>query len=58
MMNMLDKDVWCDWTYDENYDTWETTCGHAHCFMDGGPNENHMKFCPYCGKKLKERKPK
>ena len=52
------KNCRCVWVYDENHDNWNTTCGHAFCFIDGGPNENHMKFCPYRGKKLKERKPK
>jgi len=51
-------DKWCVWTYDENHDTWDTACGEAFCFTDGGPKENRIRFCGYCGKKLKEVKPK
>ncbi len=40
----------CEW-YDDG-EKWETECGEAFCFHDGGPVENGMKFCPYCGKPL------
>ena len=41
----------CHWTEDGdgNYDT---DCGQAFCMTDGTPEENHMKFCCYCGKAL------
>lgn len=28
---------------------WSTTCKNEFVFIDGGPEENEMKFCPYCG---------
>jgi len=46
----------CEWHLDDigEDSVWETTCGHAFQFNDGGPAENHMAFCGYCGKKLME----
>jgi len=41
----------CTWNYDPD-DYWETECGHTHVFIDGGPDENEYRFCPYCGKTL------
>ena len=43
----------CTWHQDED-GTWWTTCGNAFVLNDGKPSENKMKFCPYCGAKLKE----
>jgi hypothetical protein len=43
----------CNWT-PEGGDYWETDCGNAFCFIDGGPSHNSMVFCPYCGNKLVE----
>jgi predicted RNA-binding Zn-ribbon protein involved in translation (DUF1610 family) len=43
----------CRWTWDN--EKWDTACGEAFTFIDGGPVENGMKFCPYCGKQLAVR---
>jgi len=42
----------CGWkqNWEEGY--YETLCGHLFTFIDGGPTENHMKFCCYCGKPI------
>ncbi|GHT66457.1 hypothetical protein FACS1894110_10200 [Spirochaetia bacterium] len=45
----------CTWKYFEE-GVWHTDCDNAFCFIDLGPKENHMKFCPYCGKLLEEVK--
>ena len=45
------------WQYDEIADTWETACGEAWSFVDGNPRENNCRFCPFCGKKIKEESP-
>lgn len=44
----------CQWTGDEDGDFWETDCGHAFQFNNGGPKENDQKFCGYCGKPVLE----
>jgi nitrite reductase/ring-hydroxylating ferredoxin subunit len=41
--------VTCTWKYDNEYDTWDTECGHAYCQMDGTLTENEYKYCPACG---------
>ena len=46
------EDGKCKWAYDDNYDMWETECGEAFCLESGGPIDNKMKYCPYCGKQL------
>jgi hypothetical protein len=43
----------CIWREDAG-GLWSTECGHAFEFNDGGPNENQIKFCGYCGSSLKE----
>lgn len=43
----------CQWTpmdSDDMPDTWESACGQAWSFIDGGPAENNCKFCHGCGK--------
>lgn len=42
----------CTWT--ETEDCWETSCGEAFIICEGTPKENNMKFCPYCGRRIKE----
>jgi len=44
---------YCTWSEDEDY-VWMTSCHESHIFFDGTPIENGYKFCPYCGKPLKE----
>jgi NADH pyrophosphatase NudC (nudix superfamily) len=46
----------CVWIYDDLDDYWETLCGEAFTLNVGSPSENKMKFCPYCGRRLKEKK--
>lgn len=38
----------CEWDPDED-GVWNTTCGKSFVLNDGGPIENDMKYCPYCG---------
>jgi rRNA maturation endonuclease Nob1 len=45
----------CTWSEDED-GLWHTECHQIHQFFDGTPTENSYKFCPYCGKPLKEEK--
>lgn len=40
----------CKWTYDEHDYKWDSGCGEAWMFSDGGPTENGVKFCQGCGK--------
>ncbi|MEL5338364.1 hypothetical protein PTR34_23940 [Serratia nevei] len=40
----------CQWTYDEQDYKWDSGCGEAWMFSDGGPVENGVKFCQGCGK--------
>lgn len=44
----------CVWSLDDATDSslWETDCGQAFQFNDEGPEENHFRFCYYCGNPL------
>ena len=42
----------CWWVHDQDDSKWDTECGNAQCFIEGGPKENEYRFCPYCGKPL------
>ena len=46
----------CAWVVDDATDgeIWESDCDNAFVFEDGGPKDNSMKFCCYCGKSLVE----
>jgi hypothetical protein len=46
----------CDWALDDvgGDGVWETQCGNAFQFNDGGPTENKALFCCYCGGVLRE----
>lgn len=47
-------DNYCRWKPDAEGIYW-TDCGQAHQFMDDGtPDGNHHKYCPYCGRELKQ----
>ncbi|WP_380692100.1 hypothetical protein [Serratia marcescens] len=40
----------CKWNYDDIDSKWDSACGDAWMFSDGGPTENGVKFCQGCGK--------
>jgi len=44
----------CRWTTDDNadYNTWHGECGCEWDLDDGIPEENGMKYCPDCGRRL------
>lgn len=45
----------CEWTYDDNEyaPKWDSACGEAWCFIDGGPEENRVRYCHGCGKPVR-----
>lgn len=45
----------CEWSYSETESIWESACGDAWNFEEGTPEDNHMKFCPFCGRQLTQR---
>ena len=44
----------CTWTQDAD-GIWHTSCGQAHEFTTGTPEENEHRYCPYCGKVLEAK---
>lgn len=46
-----DKAAVCLWAHDD--EAWDTGCGDKFCFIVDGPRENGMRFCPYCGRRLR-----
>ena len=55
---IMTNNTFCAWQKDghnfEDHKYWETDCGNLFQFAIGGPEQNHYKFCPYCGKLIKE----
>lgn len=43
----------CTWERDDE-GNWDTGCGERFCLNDGTPSENSMRFCCYCGGKLRD----
>ena len=54
-----EQEAVCVWTchgneFDDDDDVWETSCGEAYCFIDGGTfADNLVRFCSFCGKPVK-----
>jgi hypothetical protein len=47
----------CCWVSgDDDAGLWQSDCGHAFVFNDGGPMFNGFQHCPYCGRVLAEAK--
>lgn len=46
----------CHWYEDVSCDYWVAECegrdGSLWMFAEGGPVDNHMTFCGYCGKPI------
>lgn len=44
----------CAWVLDDATDSclWETGCGQAFQFTDGGPEDNLFRYCYKCGKEI------
>lgn len=51
MINNKDK---CLWKQDED-GAWDLSCGERYEITEGTPRENHMKFCCYCGKRIRQK---
>lgn len=48
----------CTWKPDRQWEEtgeWITECGESFMLIEGTPTENEMRFCPYCGRVLKEK---
>lgn len=53
-----DKIDICFWEEVDTGDYYESGCNKkGFQFNDGSPYDNGFKFCPYCGKQLKIKKP-
>lgn len=48
----------CKWEQsDPESSYYKTSCKNSFMFCAGTPEENHVKFCPFCAKEIKEIKP-
>ena len=50
----MSEQPFCLWDEEPDGGPWQTSCGHLFVLNDGGPSENDMKFCPFCGKPVEE----
>lgn len=54
-IEQLTKDAACTWTQDPDFemgDTWDSSCGEKWSFVDGGPEQNRVRYCHACGGKV------
>lgn len=49
---LAERDGTCQWVESRDGEYWETSCGEAWCFTDGGVEDNGVKFCHGCGKRV------
>jgi uncharacterized protein YbaR (Trm112 family) len=46
----------CEWKYDDFGDSfYSTSCENEFVIIDGTPEDNDMKFCPYCAGRIEAR---
>lgn len=52
------EDETCEWKEVIHNDKiyWRTECGNTFQLIDGTPGENHMNYCPFCRKIIKEKR--
>jgi len=43
---------WKDDSFDDDESCWQTQCGNAFSFINGGIKENRSVYCQYCGGKI------
>lgn len=45
----------CTWLLDDEQDlgAWQSSCGQAWMFTEGGPAENGVRYCQGCGKPVR-----
>jgi hypothetical protein len=55
-MKLFFKSKFCLWRLNKSVDLHFTSCSNSHCFPDLARSIK-FKFCPYCGKKIKELPP-
>lgn len=47
----------CVWKLDDvGWDDtfWETSCEEVAILLGGSPNDNNFKYCPFCGRQIRE----
>jgi len=49
------SEQYCLWIEDDD-GVYQTSCLHSFEFMNGNPEPNGIKFCPYCGKLIRQSK--
>lgn len=42
----------CIWEFDSTHECYETQCGKLSTFIDGGVEENDVKYCQFCGSEI------
>ena len=48
---------YCDWKKDDDLfggNLWTVACGNDFQFIEGDVKDNEFKYCPYCGREIKE----
>ena len=48
------SELYCIWIEDDD-GVYQTLCLHSFEFMDGTPERNGIKYCPYCGNLIRQK---
>jgi hypothetical protein len=43
----------CAWSHDFDSEAWDTACGKKWCFIEGGPEDNSVRYCHGCGNPIR-----
>jgi len=50
------KQIVCRWALTNGEEPWEGDCGIEWTCPDGTPRDNGMRYCPRCGRRLKQQR--
>ena len=48
------KEIRCIWEYDEHHWKYDTECNNGYWLDDGTLDGTNIKYCPFCGEKIRE----
>lgn len=55
-MNEQQESNKCTWSENFDPDFWDSACGETFTLLAGTLQDNHMRFCPFCGREIIEVK--
>ena len=56
ILKLTDENEKCEWKWEAFEECYSTDCNNSF-IIDGRPQENNFKYCPFCGREIVEKLP-